>query len=564
MLLEIEEELRPDAINLLRWVAYSRGPPSLDELVEVLVINLEEEGSVDLTDRPGLGDILEILRGLVIVIKPENVRNSENIDGSQHNQAFKETRRGHLVRLAHFSIKEYLESDRILRSSAKDFHLESALGNAVIARSCVVYLSHYRSSERDHDERSFDKFPLLKYAADKWPRHVAVQGSNSVTRVAEFLHNKESLRSWLTISDPDDEGHWLFQLNYDSRDVSQAEGLYYASLLDLPRVVEELIALGEGVNTEGGVCNTALQAASCHGNKETVHTLLKAGANVNARGGSRGSALQTASFSGRTDTVRTLLDAGANLNAQGGYYGNALQAASYKGEKEIMQILLNAGADANVQGGHYGNALQAASAEGKKGTVQILLKAGADVNAQGGYYGNALQAGSFSGKKETVQMLLSAGADVNAQGGYCGNALQAGSFSGKKETVQMLLRAGADVNAQGGYYGNALQAASAEGATEIVQTLLTAGADVNAQGGNYGHALQAASAKGVKETVQILIDAGAVVNLPGSRQPDALTLASFEATRAIGTTKVIPPAPMMAVADMTTPNMTVSHTKPQL
>jgi hypothetical protein len=97
-----------------------------------------------------------------------------------------------------------------------------------------------------------------------------------------------------------------------------------------------------------------------------------------------------------------------------------------------------------------------------------------------------------------------------------------------------------------------------------VQTLLTAGADVNAQGGNYGHALQAASAKGVKETVQILIDAGALVNLPGSRQPDALTLASFEATRAIGTTKVIPPAPMMAVADMTTPNMTVSHTKPQL
>jgi ankyrin repeat protein len=410
MLLEIEEESRPDAIKLLRWLAYGRGLPSLDELVEVLVINLDGDGSVYSTDRPGLEDILEILRGLVIVLTPEDVRESKNPLNNEYNGAFRETGRDRLVRLAHFSIKEYLESDRILRSRARESHLESAPGNAVIAQSCLVYLSHYNSSEHNHDGRDFNNFPLLQYAAESWPHHVARQGTNSVARVAEFLHNKKSLLGWLALLAPHREDYWPFE--YDGLDTWQAGGLYYATFLNLPRLIAELLALGEGVNVEGGLYNTALQAAS---------------------------------YNGENEAVKMLLNTGADVNAQEGYHVtvNALQAASYRGKEEIVQTLLQAGADVNAQGGHFGNALQAASYIPKKETVQTLLDAGADINAQGGKYSNALQAASCTGEKEMVQTLLDAGADVNFLGGEFGSALGAASSLGWKDIAQMLLAAGA-------------------------------------------------------------------------------------------------------------------------
>lgn len=45
---------------------------------------------------------------------------------------------GATVKLAHFSIKEYLESKRILKGNANEFHLDVARDQKFLAHSCLV------------------------------------------------------------------------------------------------------------------------------------------------------------------------------------------------------------------------------------------------------------------------------------------------------------------------------------------------------------------------------------------------------------------------------------------
>ncbi|KAK1954643.1 ankyrin [Colletotrichum sublineola] len=195
------------------------------------------------------------------------------------------------------------------------------------------------------------------------------------------------------------------------------KALYNASSRGDDNIVRMLLTKGADVTTQGRFLGNALQAASKAGHESVVRMLLHKGADVNASGGyfdihaeggyfgnalqaaSKGgydnicgqfdTALQAASGHGDRNIIQMLLDKGADVNAQGGLFGNALQAASFYGYKNIAQILIS-----------------------KEG--EMLISKGADVNAQGGKYGNALQAASKGGYKRIVEMLLSKGADVNA------------------------------------------------------------------------------------------------------------------------------------------------------
>jgi ankyrin repeat domain-containing protein 50 len=354
------------------------------------------------------------------------------------------------VRIAHFSVQEYLESDRI---KLHRFALESASAHAQIAQICLVYLQEPGLSSRTLDQTKLEEFPLAHFAAMFWYHHYK-NSIGATSRldglILRLFQQQDSFYTWVKLDNM--ETPWLAQGGFSLTLSQIASPVYYASLLGLDGVLHKLIKIRQEHASDGR----------------------------------------------------------ALVNAQGGFYGNVLQAASWGGHEKVVQILMNAGADVHAQGGYYGNALQAASRGGHEKVIQILMAAGADVHVQGGKYGNALQAASRGGHEKVVQMLIDAGADVNAQGGRFGNALQAASWKCDEKMVQILIDAGADVHAQGGYYGNALQAVSVRGHEKVMQMLMNAGADVHAQGGYYGNALQAASEKGHEKVVQTLIDAGAV------------------------------------------------------
>ncbi|WPG99074.1 Hypothetical protein R9X50_00187900 [Acrodontium crateriforme] len=535
MLIAIEDQLRADALTLLRWLAYARSPPTLAELVDATVIDVTGEGHVEIEDRPGLDDTLEILSGLVIIVG--NERNEDNIDcfkdvsqnilapeteGFEFSPSHRQIAGDTKIRLAHFSVKEYLESERILKGDAKDFYLEGIKQHGILSQSCLIYLMYYSNcDEKLSTEQDLATFPLLRYAAESWYYHSALHGDLEGTREADLLCTDATLRDWLQVHRPDQIIHLPFR-----NSSVLGSGLYYASFLGLEQLGSQILGRGADVNAQGGEHNYALQAASAKGHDQVVQMLLDAGADVNAQAGWADNALQAASYRGYERVVQLLIDAGADVNAQGGWYGSALQSASVKGHEQVVQMLLDAGADFNAQGGWHGNALRTASYHGYERVVQLLIDAGADVNAQGWEHNYALQAASANGHDQVVQMLLDAGADVNAQGGWYGNALQAASAKGHEQVVQMLLDAGADVNAQGGRHVTALQAALSEGHEQVVQMLLDAGADFNAQGGWHGNALRTASYHGYERVVQLLIDAGADVNAQGGEHNYALQAAS--------------------------------------
>ena len=191
--------------------------------------------------------------------------------------------------------------------------------------------------------------------------------------------------------------------------------LYYASLLGLSQIVNELVLSSAlaNVNSIGGRYGSALGSASASGHKEVVQILLAKGADVNIAGVKDGNALGLASANGHQEVVQILLGNGIDVNMAGGYYGSALASASVNGRKEVVQVLLENGADVNMAA-QYGSALALALAlaGGYKEVVQILLEKGADVHSLGG--GNPLRLASANGHLDVVRILLDHGANVSS------------------------------------------------------------------------------------------------------------------------------------------------------
>ncbi|KAI2486063.1 multiple ankyrin repeats single kh domain protein [Pyrenophora tritici-repentis] len=507
----IREEDCEYAMRILQWLTFSARPLSVEEIAEVVAIDVGREPAFDRDEV--LEDPLEALNICSSLV---------TITMNKAEGRWKPAQQ--IISLAHYSVQEYLVSDRIRQGQAKRYNMQEVECHNAIAKGSLKYLTQL---QKPLSKEVLERSALARYSSEFWSSHLRKTGDEieQVSRLAMSLMamKEPAYLTWIQLYDPD---HPRDEPDVGKSLYSVPMPLYYAANLGLGTITRLLLEQGADVNAQGGVYGNALQAASAGGHEQVVKMLLDKGADVNAQGGEYGNALQAASAGGHEQVVKMLLDKGANVNAQGGEYGNALQAASAKGQEQVVKTLLDNGADVNAQGGFYGNALQAASARGYEQVVKMLLDKGADVNVQDGEYGNALRAASYGGHEQVVKMLLDKGADVNAQGGFYSNALYAASYGGHKQAVKMLLNKGADVNAQGGEYGNALQAASDEGHEQVVKTLLDKGADVNAQGGEYGNALQAASAEGHEQVVKMLLNNGADVNAQGGEYSNALYAAS--------------------------------------
>ncbi|KAK2814216.1 hypothetical protein FQN49_008257 [Arthroderma sp. PD_2] len=508
MLCKIDECSVKEARRMLTLLCYSARPLTVPELIDGIAVNLDEPAHLDHRCRlEDSDDLYELCPGLIRITPPDDDREQT-------------------VHLAHFSVQEYLQSDRIRRQKS-EFALQYGPAHTEISHICFIYLREPDLSNGILDQRKLKEFPLARYAARFWYDHYSnVEEKPDYLEEAIlrlFGRQREGFITWAR----------LYEHDYYN-DISPLNKVgppvYYASLLGMLQLLQDIIAeestnsvVVKGIiNAQGGKYGTALGAASNEGFTAISQFLLDNGADVNLTDGWGESALTFASRRGHEDVVQLLLNNGADINAQGRRYGTALQAASYRGYKGVVQLLLDRGADINTQCGNFGTALQAASIEGYKDVVQLLLDRGADVNTQCGYFSTPLQAASKWGHIDVVQLLLDNGADISIQGGP---ALQVASTEGRESLVRLLLDNGADINAQGKGHSTALREASAWGHEGVVRLLLDRGADINAQG-SFGTALHAASIRGQKGVAQLLLDRGANIDAQKVGYSTALQAAS--------------------------------------
>jgi ankyrin repeat protein len=444
ILLSTNPEYRKQVANILKWLAFSLRPLIVEELAETFILNHDQNPPFDEGDRLHVPEtVLNYLPSLVTKVNVMNRRRESSRDFEDVIE----------IRLAHFSIKEYLISPRIVQGPAGYFSTTETDAHLHISEACLAYHLHLSLTVLATKEES-KRFALWEYVGKYWASHLERVPRGSWTSRASdgalkiLTPSSQNLLNIIRTFDPDINRHpnWDLSLN------DLATPLYYLACVDAVQLTEFLLEKGMDINElspgDGGV------------------------------------ALATAAWHGHINVVKLLLSRCANVHLQGGFFGNALQAAARYGSESIVQLLLDRDADVNAQGGHYGTALQAAAAaiSGNESIVQLLLDRDADVNAQGGYFGSALQAAARCGSESIVQLLLDRDADVNTQGGFYGTALQAAAaISGNESIVQLLLDRDADINAKG-IFGNALQAAIAGNELDAAELLVSRGATVDPPG----------------------------------------------------------------------------------
>ena len=532
-----------EILKILQWLAFSTRPLRLEELAEIVAIDVDETPRFDPERRWDEPQNVLMMCSSLITLTTTGYNPFDKENGSEPNEASQDWNvvaetsdlegSKTYVRLAHFSVKEYLVSDRIQQGPAAKYSIREIESHGVLAGDCIAYILQFDEPGSLTPE-ILAVSPLAHYAAINWAWHArhAEKGpiENATLLGTELLMSERGgLLNWIRIANPD----CYSRENLSCASVDLAPKIYYASLVGLLKQVNMLIDGGMDINAEGGRYGNALRVASHEGYKDVVQVLLDNGADVDAVGeGCQSTALQIASEKGYGNVVKILLDKGADVNALDASTGSALQLASENGHESVVKLLLDQGAYVDATGEEtHGTALQLASENGYGNVVKMLLDKGADVDALDVWKGSALQRASRNGDEIVVKMLLDQGADANVISGELeleGSALQIASKNGHRNVVKMLLDKGADVNACGeGSYGSALQLASWKDYENVVKLLVNNGADINARSGRSEcSALEFASECGHQNVVKMLLDNGADVELASLYEGTALLVAS--------------------------------------
>jgi hypothetical protein len=277
----IDPRQQTQAICSLKWLAFSMRPLTLSELAETSIIDPETSPALN-EDRRYFSpmDVLDFLPSLVVITysdDSDSYSSSSRSEGSDLIKTGKVGQKPHTIRLAHFSIKEHLVSDRIQASRCSIFSIKEIPANISIAEDCLTYLLQF--DRPDSLTPRTLKLPLVGYAAEYWTQHARWAGGGAIAihrLIMEFfLYKEDAYINWVRLFDPDRR---RAKPNI-TRDLERvAFPLYYASLTGLVESVRQLLAKGANVNAQGGLYGTALLAASVRGHSQIVQQLLKKGA----------------------------------------------------------------------------------------------------------------------------------------------------------------------------------------------------------------------------------------------------------------------------------------------
>ena len=484
ILLNIDGQYKQEAQLALTWLVASRRVLTVEELAEAVSIETDSEGLFDPSNRlfePNT--ICSVLSGLVSIVQRHTPRESAD------------------VRLAHFSVEEYLVSDRLAKSRASQFHISFEMSHIRLAAASLIYLQwakDFLRQDTGHPIWSFsevvrggqvvgrpwvgglsdqfainlaEKTPLLDYACRSWYLHVRIcEGylpEREIRLVENFLECRERIAFFEIVTydgfdDAADEGchssrHALLRKSFSGMKRTEpnfiASPLFHAARLGLVDVVTALLK-----------------------RTNRSHVLLHPPMHQPLTPGSLGDELRIACFYRHEKVVEILLNAGADVEAVGGGFKTALGASmnSITPDPVIIQMLLE-----RVEKVHpdvdwiVGWALRWAAMEGHLPVVSTLMSKTSCVGPEKYTWtheylrfpvwralvssngrkdilyesypkrGTAPYEAASAGHHEVLSLLISNWSNIDEEDHEGRTSLYWAAFKGHTETVKLLLENGA-------------------------------------------------------------------------------------------------------------------------
>lgn len=585
MLQRIDESVRTEVRAMLMWLAFggddnNEFDVTLETLAQVLLFQPNRDGVVHDDDQLCQAEeILKFMPGLVITFVPESAINewknepeyqrrlleirghwaepistSESEKDLAKNEKLAPPPKYVYVRIAHFSVQEYLISDRILQGPAKLFAFSEIEAHVYIAQTWLAY--HFYGCSLDTNQPQRHRINLGKTNPDvsrQWAYHMEAascgywpqklkndtlralaprsKSFSCLGQTLTFAHLsvKEApgegvdrfiremlLRpycctafcGWLSLTElllSGSSSRYLTQLDFDAV-------LYHAAYNGHVNIVQLALQRGANIHSrhlrrprnynpigrgyDDPILQTMLQTASENGHLTTVEFLLAHGADINARDSLGQSVLHTLvrQEQYRPNTVTFFLDRGADVNALDNEGCSVLNAAmsSYKLDLDSNSWI------------H---------------TIRLLVDRGADPRSCTSSLGMVYSTGL-----EATRYLLDKGANVNQSDPSGQTALHKVVAYKGEDLFRLLLERGADVNVVGKENApSVLQAAcySNFGLTYLPH-LLNKGADPAAPPGCWGSAIHATCVgdwsrhdEDCLPMARMVLDAGAVVTAEG-------------------------------------------------
>ena len=329
------------------------------------------------------------------------------------------------VQFSHFSVKEFLVSDRLAPSlgDVSQYNIRLRSAHITLTRACLGLLLH---SDGNITEKILERSPFADYAAVHWVEHAQFEDVASHVKdgmESLFDADKPHFKTWIGIYNIDLKNSWW----YDSEDASP---LYYSVLYGFYDMVEHLaITHPEYVNAFGGQYQFPLLAALGQGHVEIAELLLKHDANMDVREANGKTMLLIAiSWLGENDflsnMVEFLLTHGADVNARDDTLTSSLHLAEECIDAEqVVTILLKHGADVNSQDNNGKTPLHRVIEPEKdhyddeyvSDYVRLLLEHKAEANRRDKDNQTPLLLAMERNRFKTAQILIEHGADVNTE-----------------------------------------------------------------------------------------------------------------------------------------------------
>jgi ankyrin repeat protein len=384
-----------------------------------------------------------------------------------------------IVQFSHFSVKEYLTSDRLASCmDTSQFYIPIEPSHVILSQACLCVLL---CLDDRTDEGGVHHIPLFRYAVENWVGHVQVGDVKSKSQIKGAMDcffdiDRPHFSAWLRLCHP----HELLAASVYAVPTGvplspPGTPLYFAASNGFYDQVECLIIKhSQQVHQLGGVFGTPLHASVHEGHIKVAQLLLAHGADINSLSEDKFTPLHLASSKGHLTNAKWLLDHGADVTSQDARGYTPLHFAAQNGHLKVCHMLLEHNAKVNSCSYHRSTPLLLASESGRTEVVQLLLHFNADVYVCDSYGDNALHCAALGGHPEVARILLKSNPEVNSRNSYGETPLHQASKSGTEgntEVVRLLLDYGADVQMPSLGGETAFDVAHHRGRHEIVQLL---------------------------------------------------------------------------------------------